>query len=438
MKKKKCIKWMILFILFTLAFAGAVKYVRLGMEQKNQNRIVLRFAVTSKTFVLDESNTSLANFINKVYEYADHSEYPFVDAFIVNGNVTGDGSEEAFLAVNKITSTLLRKESEFYTAMGEMDFIVGQDNLVDDPAIHEKIIDNVVNIKGFSFILLSPIYSSYADKLGWLDEQLKSLTKYNEKAVFVFQHAALRNTFYGTESWYTIESEQIMEVLEKYPQVVDFASAAGTAANTVRSIFQENATYVNTGTLTQIRMNYQEFGHDTFAEVINPAAASASQCKIVEVYGDGRVEIMTMDMNTGNIYKMPDRDEIMKMVIYPGKTERYSYTRNVNVSRDVPSFEEDTEIEVHSAGNGSVEISFDNARDKDGILFYHMILSDSAGTVVREINTYADFVLYEMPDKKKYVLNDLSLNSTYHLEIIPYDMFGISGNSVFTDFTTAE
>ncbi|MDD6571576.1 MAG: hypothetical protein PUF12_04205 [Thermoflexaceae bacterium] len=438
MKKKKYLKWMLLLILFVLIFAGTVKRVRLQMEQNNQDEIVLRFAVASKTFVLDESNTSLLNFINKVYDYADHSEYPYVDAFIVNGNVTGDGSEEAFQAVDKITSENLRKESGFYTAMGEMDFIVGENDKVDDPAIREKIADRVVTIKGFSFVFLSPIYSSYAEKLDWLDEQLGILTKYNEKAVFVFQHAALKDTFYGTENWYTIESMPILDVLEKYPQVVDFASASGTAANTVRSIYQKNATYVNTGTLSQIRMNYQEFGYDTSNEVINSTAASASQCKIVEVYGDGRVEIMTMDINTGNIYRTPMQNELMKQVVYPGKTEKYLYTREMNVSQDVPAFAENAKVEILSSGTDHVEISFANAEDKDGILFYRMLLSDSAGNFIREMNTYSDFVLYEQPQRKNYVIEGLSGRTNYYLEIIPYDMFGVAGKSISVDFITAE
>lgn len=434
MDRKKCVKWLLFFLVAVSVFAGVVRGIRKEREEGQKDQIVLRFAVTSKTFVLDESNESLKTFIEKVYEYADETTYPTVDVFVVNGNVTGDGSVEAFEAVDKITASLLREDSKFYTAMGEMDFVVGENDLVDDPAIREKIADSCVYIKGYPFLFLSPIYASYEPKFQWLDEQLNTVTKYSDKPVFVFQHGSLMNTYYGSETWYTMESEPILAILEKYPQVVDFSSSTGSAANTFRSVFQKEATYVNTGVMMQVRMNYAEFGHDTSAEIINQQSATVSQCKIVEVYGDGKVEILTMDLNTGEIYETPDGTGWMKHVIYPGQKESYSYTV-AQKGQDAPIFEENARIEVASETDKAV-ITFPNAKDVDGILFYELRLCDAKKNVIYTVNTYADFAMYDMPETKTYELGNLTANTDYYLEIVPYDIYGVSGNPISVDFST--
>lgn len=434
MSKKKSVTWLMVFLLTVVLFAGSVSAIRKTREEQQKDRIVLRFAVTSKTYVFDESNDRLKNFIDMVYAYADKSSYPTVDMFVVNGNVTGDGSENAFEAVDKITASLLREDSSFYMAMGEMDFMVGEDTGVDDPAIREKIVDSCVYVKGYPFLFVSPVYVTYEPKYQWIEEQLEKATKYSDKPVFVFQHGSLMNTFYGSETWYTVESAPIFEILEKYPQVVDFSSSTATAANTVRSVFQKNATYANTGVMTQMRMNYQEFGHDTSAEVINEQSLVVSQCKIVEVYGDGRVDILTMDLNTGEIYRKPDSEEWMRHSFYPGKTESYPYTIT-GKSKDAPAFDEEAVISFKEE-EGKVILSFPNAKDSDGLLFYEIIVSDKNGNEVQRISTYADFALYDIPKEKSYILENLSPNTQYHVEIVPFDIFGTMGEGIFLDFST--
>ena len=438
MKKNHCIKWGIVFIWAVLLLAISARFCHDKRKEMNQDKVILRFAVTSKTFVFDESNNALRNFIEKVYAYADQNEYHDVDAFIVNGNVTGDGSRMAFDAVEQIADELLRKESRLYTTMGEMDFQVGESDEVNDPEIKEKITDHSLSIKGHRFIFLSPIYDSYATKLEWLEQQLEQVAGTNGKPVFVFQYAALKNTFYGTENWYTMESEPIYQLLEQYDNVIDFASSSGSAANTVRSIFQSNATYVNTGVVSQMRMNYQEFGHDTSAEVITSAVSNVSQCRIVEVYGDGKTVIYTMDLNTGNLYKMPDSEEILRHEVYAGIKETYCYTNGKNVSGDSPVFSSDDCVEFSNVESNQAEITFNHASDKDGVLFYNIRVLNKSDNSMTEYNTYSDFAQYLPATQKTYLISGLKPGETYHVEIVPYDLFGMAGTSLSADFETPQ
>ena len=422
--------------LLILIFSLTALFFKNISDKNNSDKVVLRFAVTSKSFVFDESCVRLTNFIDSVYSYAEKMPYDKVDAFIINGNLTGDGTKNAFDAVEMLVNEHLKNGSKFYATMGELDFLVGETDEVDDPDIKNKIEDKHVNINGYDFIFLSPVYISYESKLKWLENEINKATLYNNRPVFVFQYLSLKDTFWGSESWYTSESDAIMNVLEKYDTVVDFASSSATPANTVRSVFQKNATYVNTGVITQGRMNYYEFGYDTSKEIIGENINNVSQCKIVEVYGSGKVVMYTMDLNTGNLYMNPEETDIMEHIVYPGEKDTYAYTSKdkEEIWSNAPSFFRDSYIDILDLDNTHVNISFPQATDKDGVLFYRIVLRNSNGEIVKEECTYSDIAQYSRNKQKTYNLSDLELSGRYYIEIYPYDMYGVVGNKIMKEF----
>lgn len=421
------VKRFVLLMLLVCLFSGVISIIHERIKTSRQDKVVLRFAVTSKTSVYDEGDTALTNYFEQVYRYAKSDAYKEVDAFIINGNVTGDGSKEAFDSVENLTKTWLLSGTRFYTTRSEGDFITGDEGeqAAEDPYIIEKLEDQVVRINGYTFIFLTPYYSYYEPKLEWLEQTLKRVTEYNDKPVFVFQFDSLKDTYYGTESWYALESEKIMSIIEKYPMAVDFSSSSSTSSNTLRSVFQKNASYVNTGVVSNLRMNMSEFGQNTFDEVIHEGNDGVSQCRIVEVYGSGKVEILTMDLNTGNLYRMPDSENVLIFTLYPGQKDTYSYTKESS-SVDVPYFDEDMEVSFGKNESGETIMTFNNAHDEDGMLFYRIVVSDRVGNSIRETCTYADFSQWEMPRSENVSLGILE-NGKYRVEIIPYDVFGTSG-----------
>lgn len=429
------VKRFILLVLLVCLFSGVISIVHERIRLSRQDKIVLRFAVTSKTSVYDESDTSLTNYFEQVYRYAESASYKKVDAFIINGNVTGDGSKQAFDSVSSLAKTWLLSGTRFYTTRSDGDFIVGGEGeqTAVDPYIMEKLEDQVVRINGYTFIFLTPYYNYYEPKLEWLEQTLKRVTEYSEKPVFVFQFDSLKDTYYGTESWYAMESENIMNILEKYPTAVDFSSSSSTASNTLRSVFQKNASYVNTGVVSNLRMNFSEFGYDTYGEVIHAGNDGVSQCKIVEVYGSGKIDILTMDLNTGNLYRMPDSEKTLVFTLYPGQKNLYHYTKDNFVSSDEPYFDEEADVSFEKNENGETVMTFDKAYDKDGMLFYKLVVSDRVGTVVNETCTYADFSQWEVPQSETVSLGVLE-NGKYRVEIIPYDIFGTPGMAKIVGF----
>lgn len=429
------VKRFILLLLLVCLFSGVISIIRERIMISRQDKVVLRFAVTSKTSVYDETDTALTNYFEKVYQYAESHSYKKVDAFIINGNVTGNGSKEAFDSVSSLTKTWLLSGTRFYTTRSDGDFIIGDEGekVADDPYIMEKLEDQVVRINGYTFIFMTPYYNYYEPKLEWLEQTLKRVTEYSEKPVFVFQFDALKDTYYGTESWYAMESENIMNIIEKYPMAVDFSSSSSTASNTMRSVFQKNASYVNTGVVSNLRMNFSEFGHDTYGELIHAGNEGVSQCKIVEVYGSGKVDILTMDLNTGNLYRMPDSEETLVFTLYPGQKNLYGYTKEDFISIDEPYFDENVEISIEKNENDETIMTFDNAHDKDGMLFYKVVVSDRVGTTIKEICTYADFSQWELPKSERVSLGVLE-KGKYRVEIVPYDIFGTQGMAEIVSF----
>ncbi len=433
MRIKKILKLSIIYVLTVLLLGFTVKAVKGSLDAIKADEVVLRFAVTSKTYVFDESDANLTKFINMVYDYADAQNYPNVDAFIVNGDLSGDGSEQAFEAVDNITNRILRKNSVLYTTIGEMDF-ANETIQADNSEILRNGMDYAVNINGHGFVFLSAEYNSYANKVEWLDETLQKMTKDNNKPVFVFQYASLGGTFYGTETWYTYETDLLSEVLEKYPTVVDFSSSTVGPGNTVRSIFQKNATYVNNGGMLGVRLNYSEFGYDTSADMVNSRFNGVSQCKIVEVYGNGRVDLLTMDLNTGNLYKNPEETDVMRFTVYPGQLDTYTYNYEKNVSANRPAFGENASVSIEASEDGGLLVEFDKANDSDGIMFYNIVIYDRNDMKISEVNFYSDFPLYEEENFVKRTISGVVPGDVGRVVITPFDMFGSSGNPLDMEF----
>ena len=157
----KKVKRFVLLVILVCLFSGVISIIHERIRINRQDKVVLRFAVTSKTNVYDENDTTLTNYFEQVYRYADSDSYKKVDAFIINGNVTGDGSKEAFDSVESLARTWLLSGTRFYTTRSDGDFVIGSEGekTADDPYILEKLEDQVVRINGYTFIFLTPYYN---------------------------------------------------------------------------------------------------------------------------------------------------------------------------------------------------------------------------------------------------------------------------------------
>lgn len=397
MKKRKVLYLLIFVMTAGIIFLG-IRYIRHIIDAAQQDEVVLRFAVSSRSEVDDEENSRLEKFMQSVYSYSEKEKYTGVDGFIINGGLTSKLTAQNMEYVNKICSRILREDTKLLYTYGELDFYNEDEDSIVDQVIYED--ENIcTNINGYWFILLSPVYNSYESKLKWLSDKLDEVTRYSDKPVFVFQYGAIRDTFYGSETWYCYESDKLLEILERYPTVVDFASSSCTPANVAAGTLKKNATYINTGVLSNTRLNYREFGYDTSESMISGDTKECSQARVVEVYGDNRIVVKTMDVTSGEIYGIAEKsNEIPKSELLKNPKTEYTDT--------------------------GAYITADRIMEENNILIYGVDVYDNNGNKVYTKGVYSDFMLHTQKNYACIFIPGTIGEGEYIAEITPIDLWG--------------
>lgn len=421
MKNNKKFKTIIILAIVVLVLSYAGRLIKMNQDSRKSDQVVLRFVISSQAMVSEAYDESLDNFFIKPYEYAEQMTYNRIDAFIMNGGLTADGSDESYAMADEQIQNRLRNGSHFIEVTGEQDFST-VDNNMDSPVL-KRAKDQVVNIKGFRFLFLTPNYSSYADKLQWLDAQLEEMTRDNPMPVFVCMYGAMKNTYYGSKSWYTYDYKDMMPIFEKYPTAVVFSSSTMSPANIGRSIFWKNASYVNTGTMSMLHMGYKDFDFEMQTGALFPRSNDVSQCRIVEVYGNGTVSVKTMDLLEGRLYTTAGCNDITWK---PGEHETY-LTDTLGTSIGVPHFEK-KDVVLTTSEEGLV-VCFYRAQDENDILLYEILVEDKNRNTIRHFEYATDF-LQEPVEYELYLFENLSLEDVNKVEITAYDFCGEKGETL--------
>lgn len=417
MKRYKKISLLLFFTIIILILSYVGRLVKIHQDSLKANKVVLRFAISSHAAVVDEPDESLADFIQKTYMYSEQNDYQQVDAFIINGGLTRDGSANSYMIAEQQIEELVHKETRFFEVVGENDFSTIDDNI--DSEILKRARDYVTNVNGFSFVFMTPNYNSYIDKLQWLDDNLSKLCKDNDKPVFLCMYGAIKDTYYGTKTWYSYESDDIKAIIGKYPNVIVFSSATQCPANIGKSIYVDNATYVNNATLSNLHMGFRDMDIMADTGAIYTRTSEVSQCRIVEVYGDGHCAIKTMDTKSGQLYEISGQNE---MIWYPCMQMVRDDEGYENISG--PVFTQ-SQILAEDTPYG-VALYIPSAIDLDGVLCYQIEFQCVDGTTVVH-NVYANEPLYEKECTDNYLIADLQLAQISTIRVIPYDYYGASG-----------
>ncbi|MGN0160343.1 MAG: hypothetical protein ACI4AQ_03025 [Lachnospiraceae bacterium] len=421
------IRNVILFVVLVIFFAGTTKFIHNKILENKADRVVLRFAVTSGTYVEDQDARELVNYINKVCDYAATQEYKTLDVLIVNGNFTEDGSEDAWEYAKETVTEYLDEDTRFCVTVGGQDFMTTDeeaDGASLDPYFSEKITDWVIMVNGYYFIGVSPVFSAYESKLEWLDEQLEKYTRYNSKPVFVVQPGTVKDTYYGSEQWYIHETDELEQLLEKYPTVIDFSGFSATPAQVFNSVIQKNATYVNNGNCFRNRLKLEEFGLDTTEDFFNESIGELSQCKIVEVYGDGKTRIYTMDLKTGKLYGQEQSAEAFYREINLGRKDANQEAKD----EKGPFFDADFVLELTPV-DGEWILEFSQAKNPEDVLLYKIVLLDKDGQKIKEYIRYGDYTVGKMSQMQKISLTDFDESASL-IEITAMDFAGNYGEKI--------
>ncbi len=218
--------------------------------------VAARFFVGSDVHIGRDSNAldKLENALN-VFNTVDHN----ADAVLLVGDITNNGRESEYSTLMDIinsshfansdeaTKTILAMGNhEFNTASGAVDRFensTGQDNTGayyfyknDDPA--QGLVATVIKLGASNY---GGDYTGYYD---FLKSELEKATAANPEApVIVMGHHGIQDTAYVTNEWYGDYGEGTLEdmvaLLEQYPQAIHISGHSHATLEDARSIYQD-------------------------------------------------------------------------------------------------------------------------------------------------------------------------------------------------------
>ncbi len=222
---------------------------------------VVRFVASSDTHVKGDDDVNLlriGKMLNQAYALAESDEhYQNLDALLVCGDLTHNGTKEEFDRFWNAVSEGLRGETKFLgiVAKNHDGWTVGREEL---RAMYSSLTgaapDFHTVVNGYHFIGLSVSadkrYHYDKGQKQWLKEQLdQAVAEDPNKPVFVMHHEHNRNTVYGSSTYDGWGVKHLRGILRKYPQVVDFSGHSHYPLNDPRSVWQKEYTAIGTGAI---------------------------------------------------------------------------------------------------------------------------------------------------------------------------------------------
>lgn len=426
-------------IISMLVILGFVSATPVAPVHEDDFVPVLRFAVASDVHMKDENTcieyTRLQQLFDMTYAYAETQNYNKVDAFVFVGDTVNNNTDKQWTNVMDVVNDKLRDESEFIITYANS-HDCSNDGTLERCAQKTGVEANKVwSINGFNFITVSQNESrQYLYANSWLGSQLKAAAaEDSEKPIFVFQHAHIFNTVYGSIGWGTPE---LTGVLSLYPQVIDFSGHSHFPINDPRAIYQQNFTAVNTGTLSYFEL---ESGMDY--GTVPPNASNAAQFHIVEVDADNRVRIMPFNILTGAFFSSPASDSDEQLIYYvdtPSDRSSFTYTCARYTNADRPVFPSDAQVDFSEVTANGATVTFTQAIDGECMNNYSVAVKNSLGITVKTLKFWSEFYFEPTPEAMSCTIEGLKPGTTYTVEITAFDTYAMSSvEPLKASFTTA-
>lgn len=379
---------------------------------------VTRFIVTSDSHITtigDFQSTRLEKMIKLGYEIAEKDEeYQKLDAVLVAGDITDVGSKIAFGSIKAATKPVLKGDTQFLATISTShdDRSLGKESL----SLYEEIMGQETDfhrvINGFHFIGVSASknegehYGEYQKQ--WLKKQLdEAVADDPSKPIFVIQHEHISNTVYGSSDFEGWGMPYFAEILEEYPQVIDFSGHSHYPINDARSIWQGEYTALGAGGLyyTELTVDDTRTFHPTDYRFV-------STFWVVEIDADNRIRLRAVDLGA---------KEYLCEYILEGPLDR-NYTPDMQKSRSKPPvFESNASLKVTGK-----KVTFDAAKSADGmpVFIYRAYAVDDNGNRTPVGKTVPSYYRYDVPETVKIELENLP-DGNYTLEVVAENCYGM-------------
>ncbi len=437
----------------------------------------VRFAVVSDihTRVISESDATqdeiddaarrTERFFTSSYAYAQTQSYKGLDAVLIAGDYTDDGTQQQYQSFFDIVNGNLPSETKLLACLGNHEFRDTKENGTQNNSVTKTYdrfsdyfgfdADSVNVIGGYYFIGVSADINGgrgiSEEKAEWLDEQIAKAAKADktgEKPIMVFGHLPSSGTTIGSigvgNGKETYRTEYMDAVLQKYPQVVFMAGHSHAPVNNPLSIYQEYFTAVDTGTFTY--GGYPIFTDEGWIEGIQLSTNGTYQTDMSDDYnehGDRESCIfMIMELDAKNRlriqYYNADTDTFVGSPVIIdsiGKTEDFTFTSNRKDNSVVPAFS--SALSVRSLSATSVIVNVPNAACDDYVANYKIELYKD-GTLVDKIYRLACQNQLPLPIEITASFSDLTPNTDYEVKAYAYNAYGKVSEPISLSVKTAE
>ena len=428
---------------------------------------------SSNTTVMPTQAHDLSRCVNRLttlftgsYAYAGTQAYDTVDAFMLVGDNTDDGTEkqiEDFLAIVK--DNINSSESKLLIVNGNHEFYDtaesgsgGNAHTTTDSRLTTKLaasgISNYSGLKfhttvnGYHFIGFSPTNSggrSFSDEIAdWLDGEIAAAVAANTAAgrpndpVFVCQHQQVCATVYGCPgTGSTYAQANIRSVLAKYPQVVDFAGHSHSYIEHPRSIWQGEFTALSTGTLaysstpTNTRGGSHATGHsDPYNEHNEKDTAEFT---IVELDENNRMRLRYFYIALADDTTVIP---IGERIVNVGDSSKFNWTGEQNAAWTAPRFTEGQALTRNAVETPtSLNINIPQA-DCSALIYNYRCELWQGGSLIKTISRLSG--QYTHPFNDCVVpFTGLTPNTEYTVKVYPISSTGAFGLPLTATFTTA-
>ncbi len=395
----------------------------------------LRFAVISDIHVTPTKENEKERLKNVFSTINDLDEN--MDALAIVGDLTDNGSYAQYKAFRDIVSENKSDSLKLIASMGNHEG--DTEELFTDMTGNEPRQNIVIN--GYHFITMSPRYndevyggSTYKNDEEWLRQQLEEATKEDPtKPIFVFQHHGIKDTCYGTDDWNTAD---LKDVLDDYPQVVDFSGHSHYPLNDPLSIDQDNFTAINTSTTS-----YFELESGMKYGTIPPNARNAYQMMVLDVTGT-QVRVRKLDLLSGQYI---GEDWVFDTA--KGK-EGFTYTDDRAETSKLPYFTSDAAVKVSDIEENGCKITIDQADIEDPIgdnndeivhSYRFDFINKATGEVDSSQKIWSEYYFLPMSETLTESFQGLKSGTEYEVKVTALNAYGLeSTNTISTTFTTVK
>lgn len=438
---------------------------------------VLRFALTSdvhtrvkndggaveKATTEEVAHTALMTerLFSSSYNYADGEAYDKLDAVVLVGDYTDEGTPKQYEAFFGIVNDRIRTGTALLACLGNHEFRnPGEDSVSNNSSFSTTYsrfedyfgynVDNVHVINGYTFIGFSSDCKGgrgyTASKAAWLDEQIAAAAASDptgKKPIFVFGHVPVWETCLGSIRENNYPTDDIGEVLEKYPQVVYLSGHTHAPACDPESVWQGNFTAINTGTLAyddspfytgdgSTRGSYFRrdlhggYQYVMLGKYFEHAEWYASVYTIVEVDQNNAIRLRYYDAEADRFLFEP------VVIDSVGDPEAFTFTDERKANSEAPVFSEP--LTLLSASYGSVRVSIPNATCPDYVRSYRADLLQD-GEIVHTVYRQGGQQKYPLPEITAS-FSDLDPDADYSVRVYAYNAYGVMSDPIALAFHT--